>query len=69
MNVPRIVAQRDGDYLVLTNEVDRLGYVIDNDTHRAYPETTIDTILARGYWEEYRGRMSVKMALSRVTVL
>lgn len=64
---PRIIAERFGDYLVMTDPVDRRGYVIDNDTKKRYPENFVDSILARGYWELYEGKLTVDEALVGIT--
>ena len=59
---PHVIAERMGDFLVMTDSIHRLGYVIDHDQHLSFPITTIDTILARGYWEPYEGTLSVEQA-------
>ena len=48
---PKIIAQRDGDaYLIQTGKVTAL--VIDWDDKVKFKEFNLQSILARGYWEE-----------------
>lgn len=71
MSEPRVIAQRGGDLLVITDEAKRLGFVVGIDDEAGqktwFPETTIDTILARGYWEPYEGALTVDEALHGAT--
>jgi len=48
---PRIIAQRDNDaYLIQTGK--ETAQVVDWDDKERYPEDNLQSILARGYWED-----------------
>ena len=48
---PRIIAQRDNDaYLIQTGK--ETAQVVDRDDKERYPEDNLQSILARGYWED-----------------
>ena len=48
---PKVIAQRDNDaYLIQTGE--ETGQVVDWDDKARFPEFNLQSILARGYWEE-----------------
>lgn len=48
---PKIIAQQDQEaYLIQTSE--ELGQVVDWDDKERFPEFNLQSILARGYWEE-----------------
>ncbi|MBC8245559.1 MAG: hypothetical protein H8E20_14325 [Verrucomicrobia bacterium] len=48
---PKIIAERIGDaYLVQTGET--TGFVASYEYQRRYEDNQIDSILARGYWDE-----------------
>ena len=48
---PKVIAQRDNDaYLIQTGE--ETGQVVDWDDKERYPEFNLQSILARGYWED-----------------
>ena len=67
MSEPQVIAERGGDLLVMTDEEKRLGFVVivDDETGEKtwFPETTIDTVLARGYWQQFEGVLTVEQAL------
>ena len=48
---PKIIAQQEGEaYLIQTGEETAL--VVDWDDKERYPESNLQSILARGYWED-----------------
>ena len=48
---PKIIAQQEGEaYLIQTGE--ETGQVVDGDDKARFPEFNLQSILARGYWEE-----------------
>jgi len=48
---PKVIAQQDQEaYLIQTSE--ELGQVVDWDDKERFPEFNLQSILARGYWEE-----------------
>jgi hypothetical protein len=48
---PKIIAQQEGEaYLIQTGE--ETAQVVDWDDKERFPEFNLQSILARGYWEE-----------------
>ena len=48
---PKIIAQQEGEaYLIQTGE--ETAQVVDWDDKERYPESNLQSILARGYWED-----------------
>ena len=48
---PKIIAQQEGEaYLVQTGK--ETAQVVDWDDRERYPEDNLQSILARGYWED-----------------
>lgn len=52
----RVVAQRGtNDFLIDLEDEERNAIVFDADDGIAYPPFVIESILARGYWEDFNG--------------
>ena len=48
---PKIIAQQEGEaYLIQTGK--ETAQVVDWDDKERYPESNLQSILARGYWED-----------------
>ena len=60
-STPKIIARQDSRVLVIIRETPnppgslsptlKIGCIVDMDSGKVYPEITIDSVLARGYWE------------------
>jgi hypothetical protein len=65
---PQVIAEKSGDFLVMTDPDRGIGYIIgidDEGVKWRYRETLIGTILAHshGGWEPYEGKLTVDEAL------
>lgn len=49
----RVLAQRADSFLIQVGE--GCARVFDARHHRLFPPVAIETVLARGYWQEFRG--------------
>ena len=64
---PKIIAQQEGEaYLIQTGK--ETAQVVDWDDKERYPENSLQSILARGYWEDLtpphptrEARMAIKV--------
>ena len=54
MATPKVVASR-GDDAFLVDIGDGLGVVVEESNRVAFPPLPLQSILARGYWEEWSG--------------
>jgi hypothetical protein len=60
--IPEIIAQQGDDRLLLLYPNER-GRVLDIKANVIFPEIHYGSILARGYWEDYKGNHDVEMLL------
>jgi hypothetical protein len=49
---PKIIAKAVGDSVYLVRVTEELGYVADFDHAVRFPETSVNSLLARGGWED-----------------
>jgi hypothetical protein len=62
---PKIVAQQGMQrFLVQTSE--SMARVLDTDQGRYFPETLMQSVLARGYWQPYSGKQKLDDLLTKV---
>lgn len=61
----KIAYQRGkNDYLVVEDSVEQIGpqtmgRILDSGDGKLYPELPVQSILARGYWDEFTGSQSI----------
>jgi hypothetical protein len=63
--VPEIIAQQGDDRLLLLYQNDR-GRILDIKANVIWPEIHYESILARGYWDKYKGNHDVEILLENV---
>jgi hypothetical protein len=63
--IPEIVAQQGDDRLLLLYPNDR-GRILEVRANVIWPEIHYQSILARGYWDEYKGNYDLEMLLENV---
>lgn len=53
MNEPEVIAQRGASVLIRVDET--RGRILDRRHGRLFPQQSIESALARGYWETFTG--------------
>lgn len=61
-----VVAQRGENSYLLTADGGKMGRVLDLDAGEFFPEFNFQSILMRGYWEEYTGDKTAEELLKEI---
>ncbi len=61
----QIVAKR-GEAVFLLAVSNKVGRVLDMESSILYPENDLESIVARGYWENYTGKQNAEELIKQV---
>ncbi len=64
----KVVAQRGERVYLLTADDGKMGRVLDLNNGEFFPEFNFQSILMRGYWEEYTGDKTAEELLKGIEI-